>query len=82
MKLLAMLSYIFRYLKTRRRVKLYRQWVERADLPSEAVPEEELAIDIMPKIDKRQLRLPMLYMLLGASVVILLIGLILLIASS
>jgi hypothetical protein len=56
--------------------------VERAQLPPEAVPREEFAEDIIPKIDKKQLRLPMLYMLLGASVVILCVGLILLIVYS
>ena len=73
---------IFRYLKTRRRSRLYKQWVERAQLPPEAVPREEFAEDIIPKIDKKQLRLPMLYMLLGASLVILCVGLILLIVYS
>ena len=72
---------ILRYLRRRRKAKLYQQWVEKADLPPEAVP-EEFAKDIIPKMDKEQLRLRMLYMLLGASLVILCVGLILLIVHS
>jgi len=61
---------------------LYQQWVEKADLPSEAVPKEEFAGDIIPKGDKEHSHLPLLYMLLGASLVVLCLGLVLLIAYS
>lgn len=73
---------IFRYLKTSRRRRLYQQWVERSQLPPETVPREEFAEDIIPKIDKKQLRLPMLYMLLGASLMMLCVGLVLVIVHS
>ena len=71
---------IVKYLRGRRKKKLYQQWVERAGLPPEAIPQEEVAEDLIPKIDKEQLRLPILFMLLGASLVILCVGLVLLIA--
>ena len=80
--ILSKASDIFRYLKTRRRRRLYKQWVERAQLPPEAVPREEFAEYIIPKIDKKQLRLPMLYMLLGASLMMLFVGLVLVIVHS
>jgi len=70
------------YLKTRRKARLYQQWVKRANLPPEAVPEEEFGQNIVPKVDKEQFRLNMLYILLGASLVILCVGLILLIVES
>ena len=74
---------LLKYPQRRRRRRLYRQWVERADLPPEAVPEGEVARDIIPKIDKDKLRLNVLnpnilYILLGASVMIFVVGLILL----
>lgn len=73
---------ILKYMRTRKKRKLYRQWVKRAGLPPEAVPEEEFTQDIIPKIDKEKLRLRVLYMLLGASLVILFGGLIALILYS
>ena len=75
----SLLNNISSYLQRRRKGRLYQQWVERAGLPPEAIPQEEVAEDIIPKIDKEQLRLPILFMLLGASLVILCVGLVLLI---
>lgn len=80
--ILSKASDIFKYLRTRRRRKLYKQWIEKAQLPPEDVPREEFAEDIVPKIEKKRLHLPMLYMLLGASLVILFGGLIALILHS
>ena len=112
---------LLKYFKKRRKEKLYRQWVERAGLPPEAVPagadkpedvplqvhsaeavspeaheplkvhvepdsrvatHPEITGDMMAEINKRQLRLPLLHMLLGASALILFVGLILLIVYS
>ncbi len=67
------------YSQRRRKGKLYQEWVERAGLPPEAIPHEEVAEDIMPKIDTERLRQPLLYMLLGAALLILCFGVILLI---
>lgn len=78
----SILSNILNYWQRRKKGRLYQQWVERADLSPEAVPEEKVPQDIIPKIDKEQLRLPILYMLLGASILILFVGLILLIVPS
>ncbi len=73
---------VFKYLRTRRKRRLYQQWVDKADLAPEAVPPEEVAEDIIPKIDTKQLRLRMLYILVGFSLGILCMGLILLIVQS
>jgi len=108
---------ILKYPQRRRKRKLYKQWVERAGLPPEAVPHEtdkfegtppeansyeavshkvrrppkahiepdsiathpEVTGDMLAEIDKRQLRLRVLYVLLGACLVILAVALILLI---
>ena len=110
-----------KYFQRRRKEKLYRQWVERAGLPPEAItvgadkPESEevparvgtrkgvipktsgpvqvqpgssavthaeVGGDMMAEIKKRQPRLPRLYMSLGAALVILFVGVILLIVHS
>ena len=73
---------IVKYLRTWRKRRLYQQWIEKAGLPSEAIPKEEFAVDIIPKIDEKQPRLTLLYMLLGASLVILCGALVLLIVQS
>jgi len=70
------------YLRRSREKKLYQQWIEKADLAPEAIPPEELTEDIIPKIDKERLRLPILYILLGVSLGILCVGLILLMVQS
>jgi len=72
-------SDILKYLRTRRKRRLYQQWVERAGLPPEAVRQEEVAEHVVPEIDKWERRQPLMYMLLGACILILLVGLILLI---
>ena len=79
---------IFKYLRTRRKRRLYKQWVEWADLPSEAVPQEEVESHIIrekeekEEKEKKQLQLPILNMLVGACLVILCAILILLIIQS
>ena len=73
---------LFKYLKTWRRRRLYNEWLERGELPPEAVPREELDEDIIPKIDKGKLHLPILYIILGASLVILCLGIALFIVRS
>jgi len=95
---------LLKYFQRRKKEKLYRQWVERAGLPSETIHPEadkplrvhprpdrpdspvathsEVGGDMMAKIDKRQRRLPLLYVLLGVCIVILCGGLVLLITQS
>ena len=51
--------------------RLYQQWVEQAGLPPEAIPEEEAAGDIIPKIKKEKLHPNITYILLGAIIVLL-----------
>ena len=73
---------ILKYLRRRREKRLYQQWVERAELPPEAIPQEKVAEEIIPKIDKNRPPLNILYILLGVSIVFLGTGLILLIIQS
>ena len=74
------------YFRRRRKEKLYEQWVQRAGLPPEAIPREKVREDIRPKAGKESLQQPilyvLLYVLLGASLVVLCMGLILLIVQS
>jgi hypothetical protein len=67
---------VLKHIKARRKRRLYGQWTERAEMPPEAAPKEKPPVDILPKLDKKELRLPLLYMLLGASGLILFAGLI------
>ena len=74
-----------KYFQRRKKRKLYRQWVQRASLPRDAIPREEVAKDRIPRIpqvDKQQSRPTILYILLGVAVVGLCAGLILLIVYS
>jgi len=71
------------YLQRRRKGRLYQQWVEKAGLPPEAIPREEVPEDITTeKVGRELLRLQILYILLGVSLVILCVGLTLLITQS
>ncbi len=80
--ILSKVNDILKYPRRKRKKRLYRQWVETSGLPPEAIPEEELAGDIMPKIDENKLRLKVLYISLAASIMIFCTGLILLIINS
>ncbi len=75
---------MLKYFRRRKKRKLYRQWVERANLSPDAIPREEVAEDriSMPQADKQQSHLPILYILLGVAVVVLCAGLIFLIVYS
>ena len=73
---------LVKYLRRRKKRKLYQQWVERASLSPDAIPREEVTEDMIPPIDKQQSRLNILSILLGISLVILCAGLILLIVYS
>ena len=77
-------SSILKRMRTRKQRKLYQQWVEQAGLSPEAIPREEVTEDLVPEVGKgkEQQRLPILYMLLGACVLILCVGLVLLIVHS
>ena len=75
---------ILTYPQRRRKKRLYQQWVDRAGLPPEAVPEEEKATDkiTIPKIDKDKLGKRAPYLLLVALAVIIIVLLIILIINS
>lgn len=73
------------YLRTRRKRRLYNQWVEMADLPRENIPLDEVSTQIMPEAevrDESSPRLTTLYMMQGASLVLLCVILIILIIHS
>lgn len=74
------------YFRGRRKEKLYEQWVQRAELPPEVIPRKKVIEDVTPKIERERLQQPilyvLLYVLLGASLVVLCMGLILLIVQS
>ncbi len=79
--ILAKIRGILKYPQRRGKQRLYQQWVERAGLPPEAVPEEEVAEDIIPKVDKKvdkiKLNQKAPYILLGAVTIIFIVALIL-----
>ncbi len=65
---------LWRRLRTRKKRKLYHQWVEEADLPSEAVPQEDVGLPVIPEEAepaKQPLRPHILYLLLGGCLVML-----------
>ena len=71
------------YLQRRRKWRLYQQWAEKAGLPSEAIPREEVPEDVTTgKVNKELLRLHIQYILLGVYVIILCVSLSLLIMQS
>ena len=76
---------IFNYLRTRRKKRLYKQWVEMAELPPEEVAREEVGPQLVEeeeRLEEAPLRLTTLYVMQGASLVLLCVILILLIVQS
>ena len=76
---------ILKYLRTRRKRKLYKQWVEMAELPPEELPQEEVSSRLVREEegpDEAPLRLNTLYLMQGASLVLLCVILIILIVQS
>lgn len=73
---------LFRYLQTRKKRKLYKQWMDKAELSPEAIPSESVEEEVVPEMDNNQSRLRLLYIFLGVSFAILCTGIILLIVQS
>ncbi len=83
---------MLKYFRRRKKRKLYQQWVDRANLSPDAIPQEEVAEDRISQkhkqllvhgaADKQQSRLNILNILLGVAVVVLVAGLILFIVHS
>ena len=71
-----------KYLRRKREEKLYKQWSQHANLPPEAIPQREVSKDIPVTEEKRGLSPRILYILLGAAVLLLFIGVILLLVHS
>ena len=70
-----------KYLRRRKKRKLYQQWVERSSLPPDAIPRGEVTEDRMPmpQVDKQKSHLNLLSILLGIALLVLCAGLVLLI---
>ena len=62
--------------------KLYEQWVKHGDLSPEAIPQKESPPDVPVGREKNERGLPVVYILLGVSILILCIGLVLLLVQS
>ena len=73
---------ILHYLQTRGNRRLYKQWMEQADLPPEAIPKEEAPVKRARRTYKRPFRVYVFYILLGAAAVVVCGGLLLLIIHS
>jgi len=72
-----------KYLRRRKKGKLYQQWVDMANLPPDAIPREKVTEDkIVSQTDKQQSHLTILYILLGIALVVVCTGLILLLVYS
>ena len=82
-----------KYLRGRKKRKLYQQWMERANLPSDAIPREEKVAEdrishrhsqLIPqdRVDKQKSHLNILSILLGIALVVLCAGIVLLIFHS
>ena len=67
-----------KFLRKRKEDKLYKQWVERGDLPPEAIPREETPKDVLVGRERGERGLRVLYILLGVSILILCVGVIIL----
>ncbi len=73
---------MLRFFQRRKQKKLYQQWVERASLSPDAIPQEEVVEELIPQVDKPQSRLNLLNILFGISLLILCTGLVLLVVYS
>ena len=88
MKLTTVLSRagsVFKYLRDRRKRRLYKQWVEMAELAPEDIPVEEVDSRIVEEVeekDETMLPLNRLYIMQGVSLVLLCVILIILIIQS
>ena len=76
---------MFKYLRDRRKRRLYKQWVEMAELAPEDIPVEEVDSRIVEEVeekDETMLPLNRLYIMQGVSLVLLCVILIILIIQS
>jgi hypothetical protein len=78
---LTQISYVIKYLRASRKRRLYKQWVETANLPPDAI-QEELPEDAQHEAAWKKFKLFLLYILLGAAAILLFAGLVLLILRS
>ncbi len=85
MKLWTAIINLIKYLASWRDRKLYRQWVEMAELPPENITHEEIRQGLVQEREEKldiQLGLKPLYIMQGAGLILLSIILILLIVQS
>lgn len=62
-----------------RKRRLYQEWVDRSELPPDAVPREEFIGEIAPGVGRGQFRRNLMFILLGAALVLLIEGIVLLV---
>lgn len=79
---ISILGNILGYLPRWRKRRLYQEWVDRSDLPPDAVPREEFVGDITPRIGRVRFSRNLMFMLLGAFLVLLIEGIVLLVMYS
>jgi len=72
----------FDYFKRWRRQRLYKQWVKSSALSLENVPQNATARNVLPEIDAKRWRLPILYTLLGIAIGVMLTTLIFFVTKS
>ncbi len=70
------------YLPKWRKRRLYQEWVDKSELPPDAVPREDFAGEIAPGIGRGQFRRNLMFILLGAFLVLLIEGIVLLVMYS
>jgi len=63
----------------KREERLVRQWIEQGDLAPESVEQQEDSVNVPADRDKVKQRLVVLYILLGFSIVLMVVGLVLLV---
>ena len=70
---------ILSFLPKWRKRRLYQEWVDRSELPPDAVPREEFVGEIAPGIGRGEFRRNLMFILLGAVLVLLIEGIVLLV---
>ena len=78
-KAVSISSRVLSYLPKWRKRRLYQEWVDKSELPPDAVPREEFVGEIAPGIGRGQFRRNLMLILLGAFLVLLIEGIVLLV---
>ena len=68
----------------RKKMKLYRQWVEYSGLPQDDIPKVEEGAPEAPVIERRpgqQQRIPLVYMVLGVAIILFIIAIVIVVVT-